>query len=467
MRVRNPYPILALACAAMFITVVDLTVVNVSLPHMAIDLRLGQATLQWVVIAYAVPFGGLLLPAGRFGDVWGRRPVLLTGLAVFTAASLSAGLAGTSAVLIGSRAVQGIGAALIAPSALAVVADVFPAGKTREAALGIYGAIGGAAASVGVLAGGLLTDGPGWPWIFYVNVPICTVLLVAVVILLPARTAAAAGSRVDVRSAAAVTGGLAAGIYALDRGVVDGWTSLSALGPAVLAVALLATFVAVERNTTGPLMPVSLRRNRAAVLADLVALAGFGSFYGFIFLTTLLMQQQLGYSPTRTGLAWLITSLTAFVVAGLTGALLARVVGGRVLMLVASGLMVAAATVLLGSPAHPSFLTWVLPALVCAGIAVGLIAPSIQITALDSVGERDFGTASGLLETAREFGGSTIIALVSTVMVSGGRSATDGMHSAFGVIAAAAAFSVVVGAFGLRAIGSGRAVPEVPVPVTA
>ncbi|WP_405138715.1 MFS transporter [Nocardia sp. NBC_01388] len=442
--VRSRYRVLALACAAMFITVVDLTIVNVSLPRMALDLGLGEDALQWVVIGYSVPFGGLLLLAGRVGDMLGRRRVLLAGLMIFTLASLIAGLATSTTMLIASRAAQGVGAALIAPSALAVVADTFPEGKERNSALGIYGALGGAAASVGVLAGGFLTDGPGWQWIFFVNVPIGAVLAAATAVLLRGRQIVRRGVGFEPRSALAVTGGSMLGLYALNRGVVDGWTSATTLALAASAIVSLMVFAWSESRSRSPLIPPSLLANRPVVQANLAAATGYGSFFAFIFLTTLLMQQQLHYSPTKTGVVWLLTSGTGFVFAGLTGAVLAKRFGPRRLIGLASILMVASALGLMVIPQHPHFAVSLLPALVIAGVAVGLFAPSVQIAALTEVSDTDFGAASGLMETSREFGGSMVIASASTVLLGAHTDFLHGVHGGYAVIAVAAALGVIV-----------------------
>jgi MFS family permease len=346
--------------------------------------------------------------------------------------------------LIASRAAQGIGAALIAPSALAVVADTFTVEKERNAALGIYGALSGAAASVGVLAGGFLTDGPGWQWIFFVNVPIGMLLVAATFVLLRENRITHPGGNFDPRSALAVTGTLVLGLYALNRGVVDGWTDAATLAPGAAAAMLLVAFVWSESRTHNPLVPRSLLSNRPLVMANLAAASGFGSFYAFIFLATLMMQQPLGYSATKTGVAWLLTSVTAFVVAGLTGAVLARKFGTRPLLVIASVLMIASATWLMFVPRHPEFAFSVLPALTSAGVAVGLFAPSVQIAALTDVAETDFGAASGLMETSREFGGSTVIASASTVLLGSRTDFVHGVHGGFGVIAVAAAVGVIV-----------------------
>jgi EmrB/QacA subfamily drug resistance transporter len=432
--VRNRYAVLALAATAMFISVVDFTIVNVSLPRMAADLKLGEDSLQWVIIGYGLPFGGLLLLAGRLGDIFGRRLTLQIGLATFATGSLTAGLAGSAGQLIAGRVVQGIGAALITPSALGIVADAFKEGKEREAALGIYGAIAGTAASVGVLAGGFLTDGPGWSWIFYVNIPIAVALLASTIVVLPQNLIAHPKGRLDPRSALAVTGGLVAGLYAINHGVVHGWGTSGTLIWGAVGLTLLLAFGASESRTKVPLVPRSLLGNGPVVQANLAAAAGFGSFIAFVFLTSVMMQQLLGYSPTKTGLAWLFTTVVAFFFAGATGAVLAQKLGARVLLGAASVLIIGAATWLAFLPAHPS-LGHVIPALVAGGMAVGFFAPSVQIGALTDVAETDFGAASGAVETSRELGGAVVIAAASSVLLGSHTGLLHGMHSGYVVIA--------------------------------
>ena len=440
---RNPYAVLAVAGAATFMAVVDFTIVNVSLPKMASDLRLGEDSLQWVILGYGLPFGGLLLLAGRLGDIMGRRLVLQLGLVLFGAASLVAGLSTSSGQLIGARFAEGIGAAMMTPSALGLVADAFKQGKERETALGIYGALQGAAATVGVLAGGFLTDGPGWSWIFYVNIPIVVLLLAATVVVLPTNRVADPGGRFDPRSTLAVTGGLMAGLYALNHGVVHGWTTAATVSFGVAGVVLLMAFVAFERRSRIPLVPRAIIGNRPVVQANLAAAAGFGSFIAFVFLTSVVMQQVLGYSATKTGVAWLLTTVTAFIFAGLTGAVLAKRVQTRFLLGAASLLVVAAATWLVYLPAHTSFAWHVMPALVLAGVAVGLFAPSVGIGALTDVAEENFGGASGLVETSREFGGAVVIAAASTALLGSHTGLVHGAQNAYAVIAVGAAFGVL------------------------
>ncbi|MFE9328866.1 MFS transporter [Nocardia sp. NPDC052278] len=464
---RNPYAVLVLAGASMFMAVVDFTIVNVSLPRMAVDLNLGEDALQWVIIGYGIPFGGFLLLAGRLGDIFGRRLALQAGLLLFVAASLTAGLSDVGGQLIGARVAQGIGAALITPSALGIVADAFKEGKERENALGIYGALAGTAASVGVLAGGFLTDGPGWSWIFYVNIPIGVVLLATTLLVLPENRIAHPGGGFNAVSALSVTGGLLAGLYALNRGVEHGWTTGMTLGFCALSAVLLLIFALSEWRTRNPLVPRALLKNLPVVQANLAAVSGFGSFLAFVFLTSVVLQQLLGYSPTKTGVAWLLTTLTAFVFAGLTGAVLAQKVGTRILLALASLLVAGASAWLIYLPADASFATRVMPALIAAGMAVGFFAPSVQIGALAEVEETNFGAASGLVETSRELGGAIVIASASTVLLGSHSGFLHGVHGGYGVIAAAAALGVVATAFRMKSPGRASVLDPTVIPEPA
>jgi EmrB/QacA subfamily drug resistance transporter len=324
--------ILALCCLAQFMVVLDIAIVNVALPSIKVDLGLSEGGLEWVVIAYGLMLGGFLLLGGRLGDLLGRRRILLTGLGLFTGASLLAGLAGSTGLLISARAVQGFGAALIAPSALSILAITFTEGRERNAALGIFGAIGGSAATVGVVASGLLTSGPGWRWIFFINLPVGVLLVSLAARLLPADTAATGSRRFDAVGASTVTAGLLLLVYGLNHGATHGWRSATTLAFFAGAAALLAAFVRVESRSRSPLVPAAALRNRTMVAADLAAFLLFGAFFSFIFLVSLLLQQLLHYSPTKTGLAWFATSITGFVVAGFTAARLVDRFGVRKLL---------------------------------------------------------------------------------------------------------------------------------------
>jgi EmrB/QacA subfamily drug resistance transporter len=455
-RTVNKGMILFLVCLAQFMVVLDLAIVNVALPSIQLDLNMRQSAVQWIVIAYGLTLGGFLLLGGRLGDLLGRRTILLTGLVLFSSASLLAGLAGSAQVLIAARGLQGFGAALMAPSALSILAVTFTEGAERNRSLGIFGAVGGTSASIGVIASGLLTDGPGWRWIFFMNIPIGIALILLTYRFLPRDSAHDGTRHYDALGAATITGSLVLFIYGLNRGVDHGWSAPSTVGVFVVAAVLLLAFIRIESRASSPLVPFAALRNRIMVTADLTSFLVLGGLFSFFFLGTLLMQEELGYSPTRTGLAWLSTSVPAFILAGVTGAKLVNRVGVRKLLMVGPLFLAASAAWLTRIHGGADFMTDLFPAFVLAGIAIGISAPSIQIGALSGVKGEHIGLASGLVETTREIGGAFAIAVVSTVLVSqsvdvaGGRSVIDiqGFRYAFYVIVVAALAGAFISSVG-------------------
>jgi EmrB/QacA subfamily drug resistance transporter len=444
-RQRNKAMILALACAAQFMVVLDVAIVNVALPSVQQDLDAGQSTLQWVVIAYGLLLGGFLLLGGRMADLLGRRRMLLTGMGLFSAASFVAGIAQSTGVLIAARGVQGFGAALVVPAALSIVAVTFSEGQERNRALGILGAVSGGAASVGVIASGLLTDGPGWRWVFFINIPV-GILLIGLAVAFVAEDRVERRTRnFDVAGATTVTAGLLALVYGLNRGGEDGWTSGTTLLWFGVAALLLASFVRIETRSPAPLVPAAALKHRRLVAANVSAFFAFNAFFSFIFLGTLLMQQVLGYSPTRTGVAWLATSGTAFLASAIAGARLVALVGVRKLLVTGMSLIALGMLWLTRVPADAGYPGDVLPAFLLAGLGIGLCAPSAQIAALSGVSDSLSGLASGLVETMREIGGAAGVAAVSTALVS--RAGLDGFRVAFVVIAVAATLGAVTAAF--------------------
>jgi EmrB/QacA subfamily drug resistance transporter len=452
--------VLALACAAQFMVVLDIAIVNVALPSIQQDLGIDQSTLQWVVIAYGLMLGGFLLLGGRMADLLGRRRMLLTGLILFSSASLLAGVAGSAGLLIGARALQGFGAALLPPAALSILAVNFAEGAERNRAFGIFGATAGISASVGVIASGLLTDGPGWRWVFFINVPVGVLLIAMAAIFLAVDARDRRGSeRFDAAGAVTVTGGLLLLVYALNRGADFGWSSGSTLGLFAASVAMLSAFVRIEARSRSPLVPGSAVRNRTLVAANLSAFFVFGAFFCFIFLGSLLMQQVLGYSPTRTGVSWLATSATSFVAAAITGAKLVAAVGVRRLLVAGLSLLAISALLLTRVPVGGDYVTDLLPALLLAGVGGGMAAPSAQIGALSGVTHSMTGLASGLVETMREIGGAVGVAVVSTILVSRAGeiagaadpaarelAAVNAFHAAFWVMFALAALGALTAA---------------------
>jgi EmrB/QacA subfamily drug resistance transporter len=439
--------------------VLDIAIVNVALPSIQQDLGIEQSTLQWIVIAYGLILGGFLLLGGRMADLLGRRRMLLTGLTLFTAASLLAGVAGSAELLIGARALQGFGAALLPPAALSILAVTFAEGAERNRALGIFGPTAGISASVGVIASGLITDGPGWRWVFFINVPIGVLLIATAAVFLAVDARDRRGERFDMAGAVTVTAGLLLLVYALNRGADVGWGSVSTLGLFATSAVMLSAFVRIEARSRSPLVPGSAVRNRTLVAANLSAFFVFGALFAFIFLGSLLMQQVLAYSPTRTGVAWLATTAASFVAAAITGAKLVAVVGVRRLLVAGLSLLAIAALLLTRVPADGHYATDLLPALLLVGVGGGLSAPSAQIGALSGVTHSMTGLASGLVETMREIGGAVGVAIVSTVLVSRAGeiagagdpaarvlAAANSFHAAFWVMFAVAALGALAAA---------------------
>ncbi|WP_318208384.1 MFS transporter [Streptomyces sp. SJL17-1] len=409
---------LALICAAQFMLVLDVTVVNVALPALAIDLDLGRTALTWVVTAYTLCFGGLMLLGGRLSDALGARRVLLTGLALFTAASLACGLAPNAGVLLGGRIVQGVGAALLSPAALALVTTMFH-GPERPRALGVWAAIGGTGSAVGVLLGGALTSGPGWPWIFYVNVPVG----LAVLATLPrfVRSTATATAKpakrsggLDIPGALLVTTATGALVYGLVTAGDSGWTSTATLLPLLGALALYGAFAATERKTRTPLMDLRMFTRRPVVAGSLLMLVATALLISFFFLGSMHLQHVHRLDALRTGLLFLPVALTTAIGAHL-GSRLVSTAGPRVCA--TAGLTVAALGCLplvLVDPATGPWTT-LLPSLATASLGLGAVFVTATTTALGLIAPHEAGLASGIVNTFHELGGSIGVALVSTL----------------------------------------------------
>lgn len=397
--------------------VLDVAIVNVALPTIKHSLNLNQSTLQWIVIAYSLLLGGFLLLGGRLGDLLGKRRVLISGLTIFSAASLAAGITHSVGLLIAARGAQGFGAALVAPAALSIVAHTFTEARERNSALGIYGAIGGTSASVGVIASGLLTDGPGWRWVFFINIPIGILLIALASVFLPKDEPVKTARRFDALGATTVTGALLLFVYAINKGADYGWGSVKTLGLFGTSVLLVGLFAWVESRSKSPLVPGSALKNRNMVAADIGSFLVFGCVFSFIFLGTLFMQQQFGYSPTKTGGAWLATTLMFFVSAGITGAKLVTQVGVKRLLIVGMALFGLAMLWLMRAPANENYVTDLMPAFIVAGLAGGFMAPSLQVAALARAKSDELGLASGLVAMAQEIGGAVVVASVSAILV--------------------------------------------------
>ncbi|MFI9113212.1 MFS transporter [Streptomyces venezuelae] len=450
---------LALICAAQFMLVLDVTVVNVALPALAADLGLDRTALTWVVTAYTLCFGGLMLLGGRLADALGARRVLLTGLALFTAASLACGLAPDAAVLLGGRVAQGIGAALLSPAALALVTTVFH-GPERHRALGVWAAVGGTGSAVGVLLGGALTAGPGWPWVFYVNVPVGLAVLAALPRFVPKpepksepkpepqpepqpetpdhtpktpdhtaktpdHTAKTRGGGLDIPGAVLVTTATGALVYGLVQAGDTGWTSAATLLPLLAALALYAAFAAAERTVRTPLMDLRMLTRRPVVAGSLLMLVATALLISFFFLGSAQLQHVHHLDALRTGLLFLPVALTTAIGAHL-GSRLVATAGPRACA--TGGLAVAALGCLPLTFLDPGSGPWttLLPALATAAFGLGAVFVTATTTALGLITPHEAGLASGIVNTFHELGGSIGVALVSTLALTATATPTPG-----------------------------------------
>ncbi len=413
----NRWRAFALLAVAFFMVVIDLTIVNVSLPTIARDLHFSETSLQWVVTAYALTFGGFLLLGGRAADLLGRRRILMLGLAVFTVASLACGLATGEAFLIASRAVQGLGAAIMLPAALSIVMNMFAEGAERNKALGIWGAIAASGATVGLITGGLVTRYAGWQYIFYLNVPIGAVALLLAPRIVPDSRLAATRRRFDALGALAGTGGLLLLVDGVAQAPQYGWGADRTVGVLAASAALLAAFLVIESRVESPLLPLSIFRLRTLAGANAAGLLVGGSFFGFLFIGTLYMQQVLYYSALQTGVAWLATSVTSVALAGLSQLLVTR---GGAKIVMALGMTLIGGGVIWATqvPAHGHFLANLAGPLVIVGAGTAFAFIPISIAALAGAAEHQAGLASGLLNTSQQIGGAIGIAIASSVAAS-------------------------------------------------
>jgi EmrB/QacA subfamily drug resistance transporter len=412
---RRRWVALGLLCSAFFMTILDIAILTTALPSVQADLGFRAADLSWVVSAYGIPYGALLL-GGRTADLLGRRTVFMTGAALFAGASLLAGLSWAPGVLLAGRALQGLGAALLAPAALAIIMATFPQGAERNRALGIWGAVGGLGGSAGLLLGGVLTDSVGWQWIFFVNVPVGLLVVALTPLFVTDSRDTSAARRFDLAGAATVTAALVLLTYAIVETSNDGWGSARTIGLLVAAGVLVAVFVAIEARSARPLLPLGIFRTGALAGANLVGLTAGMSTYSVFIVGTLYVQQVLGYSPLNAGLAFLTASLSAAVGSLGAQALVTRT-GTRLIGAAGMGLLIVSLVLLRGIPVHGHYLWDLLPGLVIFGVGIGATWTVSTIGALEGVPERQAGVASGLINTAQQIGGSLGVAILTTIAV--------------------------------------------------
>jgi EmrB/QacA subfamily drug resistance transporter len=448
---------LAVIVAAQFMVVLDVAIVNVALPTIKTDLHFSQESLQWVVTAYAILFGGVLLLGGRMADLLGRRRLFMAGLALFTVSSLLDGFAWSEGSLIAFRSLQGLGAALLSPAALSILTTTFEEGRERNLALGVWGAVSGSGGAAGVLLGGALTSSLSWSWIFFINVPVGALVLGLSPLLLRESDAGLAHRHFDLPGAASITGGLMLLVYAMTRAVQHGWGTAETIGLLSASVALIVAFVAIELRSVAPLLPMRLFRLRTLSGSNLAGLLLGGAVFSQFFLLTLYMQQVLHYSALRTGVAYVTLTLAVIVFANVSQVLALRI-GIRRVLPVGLGLSAVALVLYAQLPVHGHYFWDLFPAFLISGIGLALAFVPMTIGALAGVSESESGIASGLINTGQQVGGAIGVAAATTiaatytshylaghpgVAATSGAALTHGFEIAFYVLAALAALAAV------------------------
>jgi EmrB/QacA subfamily drug resistance transporter len=422
----NPWFVLVIVGLAQFMVVLDATVVNVALPSIQHALHFSTGSLQWIVNAYALSFGGFLLLGGRAGDLFGRRRLFVIGITLFSAASLFNGLAWSAPALVVGRTIQGLGGALVSPAALSVLTTTFAEGRDRARALGVWSAVAVGGGAVGLLMGGVLTQLASWEWVFFVNVPVGIATLVLALRFVPESRAAGAAGRMDVLGAVSITGGLMLLVYALVNAQSAGWTSPETLGLFVLSAGLLVAFVALQMRLRHPLIRLALFRRRSLSGANVAMLLAASGMFAMFFFLTIYVQEVLGFDPLRAGLAFLPMTGVIIIGAGIAQAVVGRtgprLLAGAGLVLAATGLLM-----LIGIPVDGTYAGNLLPGLLVFSMGMGLTFVPVTLMATAGVGPEDAGFASGLLNTAQQIGGALGLAVLSTLAANSTASSLAGV----------------------------------------
>jgi EmrB/QacA subfamily drug resistance transporter len=413
-RSTNRWATLVVVCLAQFMVILDATIVNVALPSIQHGLSFSDANLQWVINSYTLMFGGFLLLGGRAADFFGRRRLFLIGVAVFSAASLLNGLATSSEMLIIGRGLQGLGGALVSPAALSIITTTFAEGPDRNKALGVWSAIAAGGAAVGLLMGGVLTDALSWQWCFFVNVPVGIAAMIAALRYVPNTLSEHKPESIDIAGAVAVTSGLVILVYAIVKAQQWGFGSGKTLGLAAVSAVLFATFIAIERRSKAPLVRLGIFRKRTLTGANVVMTLVSAGMFSMFFFATLYVQDVLGYSPLKAGLAFLPVTAGIIVGAGVAQQGIKRV-GTRIQSVIGIGTASIGMFLLTGLPAHGSYLADLFPGLILLAFGMGMTFVPITLMATTGVHADDQGLASGLLNTSQQVGGALGLAALSTV----------------------------------------------------
>ncbi len=462
---RRGVAILILLCLVQFMDILDASILNIALPSIKRDLGFTQESLQWVVNGYILTYGGFLLLGGRVADLLGRRRVLVTGLVVFAGSSLVGGLAHSESLLVAARFAQGLGAALLSPAALSSLTTIFRSGRDRNTALGAWAAVSGLGGAAGVLFGGLLTEGPGWRWVLFVNIPFAAVALAGAFLLLRPERRSARLANFDALGAFLVTGGMLLLVYSLVKAPDVGWDAARTIGGLALAGAALAAFVVNELRASNPLVPMSILRVKGVAVADATQLVAVAGFLPMFFFLTLYMQTVLHYSPIQTGVAYLPLTAGFIVASSISSQLFARL-GTKPVIVVGTVIAAGGLYWLSRIPVDGSYVADILPGLLIASIGLGGVFVGATTAANAGVGEDKAGLAAGLLNTGTQLGGALGLAVLSalatertTSLLDAGRTtvahaATEGFQLALLV---GAAFVLAAGAVALLARNGRRA----------
>ncbi len=458
---HNRWLALYVLCAGMLMIVLDITIVNVALPSIQDDLGFSQSNLAWVVNAYLVPFGGLLLLAGRLGDLLGQRRVFLVGLVVFTTASLLCGISQTQGMLIGARFVQGIGGALTSAVILGMIVTMFPEPREQAKAIGVYGFVASAGGTIGLLVGGVLTEAIAWHWIFFINLPIGIATVFMTRRLVSDRAGLGFGEGADILGAVLITSGLMLGVYTILEVSENGWGSAQTLILGAISLALETAFVLRQARIANPLMPLRLFRSRNVSGANALQMLLVAGMFSTFFLGALYLQEILGYNPLEVGLAFLPTTLVMGTLSlGYSEKLIMRF--GPRNMLIPGMVLVGLALLLFArTPVDGSYLADLLPPLLLFGVGVGISFPSLMTLAMSGATPEDAGLASGVVNTSAQVGGAIGLAVLATLAagrtsdklaegVSHAAALNSGFHLAYVVAAGLVAAALAIAVFILR-----------------
>jgi EmrB/QacA subfamily drug resistance transporter len=441
-KIKNKNLALVLLAGAQFLVVLDATIVNIALPAISKSLHFSSAAnLQWIISAYTLTFGGLLLLGGRLADLYGRKRIFLLGISLFSLSSLASGLSQNSGEIIVFRAIQGVGAALLSPAALSLVLNIFKEGKERNRALGVWSGVAAGGGAAGLLLGGILTQYVNWRWVFLVNVPVGIIVIFFSRIYLPTIVENVKDKSLDVPGAVLVTAGLMTLVFAFIKTTTYGWTSGKTLGLLAGAVVLLAAFVFNESVVRKPLVDLSIFKKRNITFSNLVQLPIIAALYGMFFYLSIYLQEVLHYSPVKSGLANLPFTVFLAITAGIVSGLVAKV-RPKIILSIAPFIMAAGLFFLSMIPVHGHYLTNIFPGIALLAIGIGATFVAITLTATSGVSHKQAGLASGLLNTSQQIGGALGLAILTVFSTSRTKAVLASSHSH---TASAAAYASVQG----------------------